>query len=108
MDVYIDLKLPKNLTFEKVLNVFKDYLDEDNRYKIMETLHGYAFMSWDSTAKEWEFVEPCDTPQEMVEHLLGALENYMEYNFTHGLRDITKDERTQIRACQEEYLKKLR
>jgi len=79
MDVYLDIKLPKKLTFEKVLYVFKDFLAEDNRYEILETLHGYAFVVWDATAKEWDFIKLCDTPQDMMEYLLCALENYVEY-----------------------------
>ncbi len=108
MDEYNDFKLPKDLTFDKVMGVFKDYLAEDDQYEIVETSHGYAFMNWDSTVKVWDTPELCATPQDMVKHLLGALENYMEYNFARGVRDITKDEQTQIRAYQEEYLKKLR
>ena len=30
------------LTFEKVMEVFKDYLTEDTRYEIVKTSHGYT------------------------------------------------------------------
>ena len=38
------------LTFEKVIEVFKDYLTEDTRYEIVMTSHGYTVLEWDSRA----------------------------------------------------------
>ena len=37
------------LTFEKVLAAFKDYLEEDDRYTILMTLHGYTIMEWNTS-----------------------------------------------------------
>ena len=53
------------LTFEKVMEVFKDYLDEDTRYEIVMTSHGYTVLEWDSRANTWAGEELCATPEIM-------------------------------------------
>ena len=37
----------KMLTFEMVLEVFKDYLEEDTDCEVVLTKHGYTVMQWD-------------------------------------------------------------
>ena len=37
------------LTFEKVMEVFKDYLTEDTRYEVVMTSRGYTVLEWDSS-----------------------------------------------------------
>ena len=36
-------------TFEKVLTAFKDSFEEDERYTILMTLHGYTIMEWNTS-----------------------------------------------------------
>ncbi len=108
MDDYINLNLPKDLTFSKVLKVFKDYLDEDDKYEIVETLHGYLIMSWDSERDYYDAFELCDTPQDVVKHLLYAVENFIRYTFNCLDGDLTEDAKEQLRIRQEKYLNELR
>ncbi len=108
MDDYINLNLSKDLTFSKVLKVFKDYLDEDDEYEVVETSHGYFIMGWDSERDYLDSFEPCDTPQDMASHLLYAVENYMRYILNCLDRDMTEDEKDQLRTRQEKYLNELR
>ena len=35
------------LTFEKVLEVFKEYLQQDPLYEVVFTRHGYTLMAWE-------------------------------------------------------------
>ena len=35
------------LTFEKVLEVFQAYLDDDPLYEVVQTSHGYTLMAWE-------------------------------------------------------------
>ena len=35
------------LTFEKVLAVFADYLQQDPLYEVILTSHGYTLMAWE-------------------------------------------------------------
>ncbi len=107
MDNNILSNLPKDLTFDKVLEVFGDYLSKDDKYEIVNTSHGYTLMEWDFAINDWAGSEFCATPQNMVAALLDALANYLENSYTHGERDISEGEYKQLKSLQEEYLKKL-
>ena len=39
------------LTFEKVLEVFQAYLDDDPLYEVVQTSHGYTLMAWEPHRK---------------------------------------------------------
>ena len=47
------------LTFEKVLEVFKNYLTEDDMYEVIFTSHGYTLLEWDRQCGEWTGVKLC-------------------------------------------------
>lgn len=61
------------LTFEKVMEVFQDYLAEDTRYEIIMTSHGYTVLEWDSRANTWAGEELCATPEIMRDVLLDIM-----------------------------------
>ena len=86
------------LTFEKVLDVFKDYLTEDDMFEIVMASRGYVLLGWDRISKQYSEVQFCPTPEHMLEVLLGAFDNYTEYNLTHGRRDLTEADEAEIRA----------
>lgn len=81
------------LTFEKVLIGFKDYLEEDKRYEILMTSHGYTILEWNSSGEDLESATFCPTPEIMKECLLDALAGYLEYRATLCNRDLTAYER---------------
>lgn len=86
------------LTFEKVLAGFADYLNEDTRYEILMTSHGYTILEWNSSGRALESARFCPTPEVMKEALLDALEGYLEYKTTLCNRNLTEDERQAIEA----------
>lgn len=51
------------LTFEKILTVFREYLNKDERYEILITSRGYTVMEWDSVRKDWAGAQFCPTPE---------------------------------------------
>ena len=51
------------MTFEKVLDVFNDYLNKDKRYEILMTSHGYTVMEWDSKQQDWADAQICSNPK---------------------------------------------
>ena len=67
------------LTFEKVMEVFKDYLTEDTRYEIVMTSHGYTVLEWDSSANTWAGEEVCASPGIMRDALPDCFTGYLEY-----------------------------
>ena len=95
------------LTFEKVMEVFKDYLAEDTRYEIVMTSHGYTVLEWDSTAKTWMSAELCATPEIMRDILLDDFTGYLEYKAIIESGEITKTEQARIAKQRQIFLEKL-
>ena len=96
------------LTFEKVLDVFKDYLAEDTRYEIVMTSHGYTVLEWDSTAKTWMSAELCATPEIMRDILFDDFTGYLEYKAIIENGEITETEQAKITEQGQTLLEKLR
>ena len=96
------------LTFEKVLEVFKDYLAEDARYEVVMTSHGYTVLEWDSKANTWAGEELCATPEIMRDVLLDDFTGYLEYKVIIANGEISESDQVQITAQRQKLLKKLR
>lgn len=86
------------LTFETVLSAFKDYLAEDTRYEVIMASRGYVILEWNSNNRELESAVACPTPEAMKEELLSDLKGYLQYKLTLCKRELTDEEREQIRA----------
>lgn len=95
------------LTFEKVLEVFKDYLASDDMYEILMTSHGYTLLEWDNRLGDWVSSKLCKTPQEMADALLCGYEGYLEYLATYGRRELNEDDLAQVAEQRKIMLEKL-
>ena len=95
------------LTFEKVMEVFKDYLTEDTRYEIVMTSHGYTVLEWDSRANTWAGEELCATPEIMRDVLLDCFIGYLEYKAITTNGEISEAEQVGITAQRQVLLEKL-
>ena len=95
------------LTFEKVMEVFKDYLTKDTRYEIVMTSHGYTVLEWDSGANTWAGEELCATPEIMRDVLLDCFAGYLEYKAITAGEEITKAEQERIATQRQALLEKL-
>ena len=95
------------LTFEKVLEVFKDYLASDDMYEIVMTSHGYTMLEWDCQMGDWVSLKLCKTPQDMADILLCGYEGYLEYQATLGQRELTENDLAQIETQRQIMLAKL-
>jgi len=95
------------LTFEKVLEVFKDYLAEDTRYEIVMTSHGYTVLEWDSRANTWVGEELCATPEIMRDVLLDSFTGYLEYKAIIANGEVSEDEQIRITEQRQRLLEKL-
>ena len=51
------------MTFEKVLEVFNDYLNKDSVLEVVNTKRGYTVMIWDEKDEQWFGVEHCKAPE---------------------------------------------
>ena len=95
------------LTFEKVMEVFKDYLTEDTRYEIVMTSHGYTVLEWDSSSNTWAGEELCATPEIMRDVLLECFTGYLEYKAITTNGEISEAEQVGITAQRQVLLEKL-
>lgn len=95
------------LTFEKVMEVFKDYLAEDTRYEIIMTSRGYTVLEWDSRANAWAGEELCATPEIMRDVLLDDFIGYLEYKAIVSKGEVSKTERAEIAAQRQALLEKM-
>lgn len=89
------------MIFEKVLEVFKDYLAEDTNCEVVLTKHGYTVMQWDEKSMDWYGVEYCDTPKDLRDKLLSSYRMSEAQKITKTRRELTKVEAETIQAlCQ--------
>ena len=84
------------LTFEKVLDAFKDYLAADDMFEVVLTHHGYALLAWDERAKDWVDINTCPTPEDLRDALMDGYENCIEYHITYGKRKLTEADKATI------------
>lgn len=84
------------LTFEKVLAVFADYLQQDPLYEVIFTSHGYTLMAWEPRKNQWYTAEIMETPEILLDALLCKYAEYLEEQLTDSERDLTAAERAEI------------
>ena len=84
------------LTFERVLSVFGDYLQQDPLYEVVLTSHGYTLMAWEPARSVWYNAEYMATPETLLDSLLDAYANFMEDQITDNERDLTQRETDEI------------
>ena len=86
------------LTFEKVLTVFGEYLQQDPLYEVVSTRHGYTLMAWEPERNAWYSAEYMATPEALLNSLLDAYANFMEDQITDNERDLTEQETAEIKS----------
>ena len=91
------------MTFEKVLNVFSDYLREDTDLEIVLTKRGYTVMCWDNTLTDWSSSDFCATPEKLRDSLLDFYMTFAEMRMTSGQRNLSSAEKQQIQSECEKF-----
>ena len=89
-------------TFTRILKVFEDILREDPLYEVVSTSHGYTLLAWDEHRHQWYNAELMETPDAMLDALLGVYASYLESKLLGNERDdLTEQEEEEIEArCQ--------
>lgn len=98
------------LTYEKVLEIFADYLAEDKEADVVRTRHCYAVMMWDVPAHDWDEVIPCETPGELFNALLEEYDKYHCFQLaeSQGIDDFTPEIVTTVKSMCSALLEKRR
>lgn len=84
------------LTFEKILNVFGLYLQQDLLYEVILTRHGYTLLAWEPGREEWYSAEILKTPKALLDALLETYASYLEDKITRNEWDVTPQEQELI------------
>ena len=90
--------LIKMLIFEKVLEVFSDYLNQDDVFEVVTTKRGYTVMIWETKEEQWLGVEPCKTPELLRNALLHGYHDFSEQQLTYNRRSLTEAEIADIES----------
>lgn len=94
------------MTFEEVLEVFKEYLAGDSNCEVVLTTHGYTVMQWDENSKSWYGIEYCETPQDLQEELLSSYRMNEAEKITKAKRELTEEEAALIVAKMKKLIAK--
>ena len=84
------------LTFEKVLQIFSEYLSADPEVDTAKTKYGYVILFWDNLRNVWYDSKTCATPESLFNGLLSAYRFYRVFAYTRGDRELPSEVRTQI------------
>ena len=79
------------LTFEKVLEIFADYLAADKTIEVYISRHGCVRVEFD---QDFHYCtgEVCHTPRELFDLLSDDYRTYLEIELTKGRRELTEDD----------------
>ena len=92
------------MTFEKVLEVFNDYLNKDSVLEVVNTKRGYTVMIWDEKDEQWFGVEHCKAPELLRDALLDGYRDFLEQQLTHNRGSLTETEILDIQnRCEQLY-----
>ena len=91
------------LTFEKVLEIFADYLATDETIEVYISRHGCVRVEFD---QDFHYCtgEVCYTPRELFDLLSDDYRTYLEIELTKGRRELTEDDVKEADTLCKRYL----
>ncbi len=85
------------MTYEKILEVFADYLFQDDSCEVLQTSRGPLVMDWSSGKTEWFSGQLCRSPAQLRDVLRSHFEEYEAFLLgENGTRDVTEQEEKDI------------
>ena len=79
-------------TFEKVMEIFRYYLDSDQEEEVLKCRRGYLRVTWNGDSHYCVDGILCRTLEELFEVLLSDYRGYEEIQITKGRREVTEDD----------------
>ena len=81
------------MTYDKILEVFADYLSQDDSCEVLQTSRGPLVMDWSSGKTEWFSGQLCRSPAQLRDVLRSHFEEYEVVRLSEtGTRDVTEQE----------------
>lgn len=98
------------LTYENVIEMFSDYLEDDPLAEVVPTRYCYALMMWDPAAHNWNDVIACESPEELFDELLEQTNRFRSYQLAEeqGIEDYTPEIETKVEEICRIYQEKRR
>lgn len=88
-------------SFEKVLEIFRDYLTLDPEEEVLKCRRGYLRVTWNEDSRFCVDGILSRTPEELFEVLLSDYRTYEEVRLTRGQREVSGEEEKQVDVlCQ--------
>ena len=85
------------LTFEKVLDVFKDYLAKDKSHEVLSTSRGCLVVNWENCEHDWVTAQLCPAPEDLRDVLRFGYVERQSFFLTDGyMRDLAEQEEQDI------------
>ena len=96
---------PLITTFEKVLEIFADYLTADETSEVYISRHGCVRVEFD---QDFHYCsgEVCHTPKELFDLLADDYRTYLEIELTKGKREVTEDDEREADALCKRHLER--
>ena len=92
------------MTYERVLEVFKDYLSEDRDSEVLNTSRGYLVVIWESRADGWVTAKLAEDPEDLRDYLQERYEDFLGYKLSQERdRDPDAVERKEIKRMGAEH-----
>lgn len=94
------------LTFEKVIEIFADYLAQDQELEVCKSRYGYIRVEFSGMEGPEDFCsgEVCHTPEQLFDLLLSDYQGYAEIQLTRGRRDATVEDYAKIAVLSQHFL----
>lgn len=83
-------------SFEKVLEIFRDYLTLDPEEEVVKCRQGYLRVTWNEETRYCVDGILSRTPEELFEVLLSDYRTYEEVRLTRGQREVSREEEKQV------------
>lgn len=96
------------ITFELILEAFRDYIDNSEFLDIVHTKHGYAALRYNPPSGSF-FCPPdiLETPEEMLQFLREEIILDVLGETDHDFEDATDDEKKEVRVRLGHYMGRL-
>ena len=90
-------------TFEKVLEIFRDYLDRDLEEEVLQCRRGYLRVTWNGDSPYCVDGVLCRTPEELFDLLLEDCLGFEEIQLTGGRRDPNRGDEAALEQLRQSY-----
>ena len=72
------------MTYNKVFEVFQDYLSEDKDTEVLNTSRGYLVVMWETSDGDWVTSRLAEDPEDLRDLLQERYVDFHSFQFSNG------------------------